>query len=205
MANKLAGQRAKFTKALADYQRTDDEAKKQGAERRMAEVLSEAPANGFTETEVTQGAEILDEVRRLVERGVYSTDDTSSDDELTEELQQTVDTSDCREAGNGNQSVYAYGYRCAPDRLKVGRSDGDVVNRIARQISTSTPDKPALVLIIRTGDCRGLEKAIQGVLRVRGRKVIGGGDEWYMTTREELIQIHNLIIGPSTPEKPAVY
>jgi hypothetical protein len=202
MANKLAGQRAKFTKALADYQRTDDENKKRGAARRMAEVLTEAPANGFTEIEVTQGAEIPDEVRRLVEGGINSNGPSSDDpDQLTEELQQTVDTSDFQETGDGNQCVYAYGYRCAPDRLKVGRSDGDVINRIARQISTGTPDKPTLVLVIRTGDCRGLEKAIQGVLQVRGRKIIGGGDEWYITTRDELLQIHTLIIGSSIPRE----
>jgi hypothetical protein len=52
--DKRAGQRAKFTKALADYQRTDDDDKKRQAASLMAEVLRDAPTNGFTELEVTQ-------------------------------------------------------------------------------------------------------------------------------------------------------
>jgi hypothetical protein len=122
MANKLAGQRAKFTKALADYNKTDDEVKKQGAARRMAEVLWEAPENRFTEPEVTQGEEVPSEVRRLVEQGGLDVKGASPEDpdQRIRELQQTVDASDLHETGSGSQFVYAYGYRCAPDRLKVG-------------------------------------------------------------------------------------
>jgi hypothetical protein len=71
-----------------------------------------------------------------------------------------------------------------------------VIDRIARQISTGTPDKPALLLVIRTDDCTSLERAMQGVLEVRGRKVIGGGDEWYFVTRDELVQVYKMIVGP---------
>jgi len=197
MANKLAGQKAKFTKALADYNRTDDEDKKYSAARRMAEVLWEAPRNGFTETEVTQEEEVPSEVRRLVEHGGLETRGTSPDDsdQRIRELEQTVDASDLQEIGSGSQFVYAYGYRCAPDRLKVGRTKGEVIDRVAGQIKTSTPDKPALFLIIRTDNCSSLEKAMQGVLEVRGRKVMGGGDEWYIVTRDELVQVYKMVIG----------
>jgi hypothetical protein len=79
--------------------------------------------------------------------------------------------------------------------LKVGRCEGDVVTRISSQISTSTPDKPVLALIIRTDDCRSLEKALHGVLQVRGRKVSGGGDEWFQTDSSELVQIYEMCTG----------
>jgi len=82
------------------------------------------------------------------------------------------------------------------NRLKVGRTKGEVIDRIARQISTGTPDKPALFLIIRTDDCISLEPAMQGVLEVRGRKPTGGGHEWYSVTRDELVQVYKVIIGP---------
>jgi hypothetical protein len=194
MANKLAGQKAKFTKALLDWQKTEDEGKRQNAARRMAEVIAEAPRSGFAEAEVTQGEEVAARVRELLQNGAVSPEPSPDDPELlVRQLQQTVDTCNSRETGRGAQFVYAYGYRCAPDRLKIGRSDGDVVKRIASQINTGTPDKPALSLVIRTEDCRALEKTIHGVLEFRKRKVAGGGDEWYLVTRDELIQIYKAI------------
>src|SRR5438045_1472302 len=77
--------------------------------------------------------------------------------------------------------VYAYGYCCAPDRLKVGLTVGDTVQRIAAQIGTSTPDKPMLLLEIRTHDCSSLERAIHAILEYRGLKIAGGGKEWFRT------------------------
>jgi hypothetical protein len=99
MASRLAGQRAKFTKALADYSKTDDEEKKQGAARRMAEVLIEAPKLRFTEVQVTQGQEVPSEVRRLVEHGGLVVAHQASDDpdQRIWELQQTVDASEHEE------------------------------------------------------------------------------------------------------------
>jgi hypothetical protein len=47
------------------------------------------------------------------------------------------------------------------------------VDRIATQISTSTPDKPVLSLEIRTHDCGSLEKAIHATLEYRGKKISG--------------------------------
>jgi hypothetical protein len=193
--DKRAGQRAKFTKALADYQRTDDDDKKRRAASLMAEVLRDAPTNGFTELEVTQGADVPDEVRRLVlhPNGVVEqrTDDAAL---LTEELEQRVDSTDCLKLGEGSQSVYAYGYRCVPGRLKIGRTDGEVIDRIVRQINESTPDKPALSLVIRTENARALERGLQAILEVRDHKIRGGGDEWYETTRDELVELYQSIV-----------
>jgi hypothetical protein len=191
--DKRAGQRAKFTKALADYQRTDDDDKKRRAALLMAEVLRDAPTNGFTELEVTQ--DVPDEVRRLVEHpGVVEQQGPDDADQLTKELKQRVDSTDCQELGDGSQSVYAYGYRCVPGRLKVGRTDGEVIDRIVRQINESTPDRPALSLVIRTENARALERGLQAVLELRDRKVMGAGDEWYVTTRDELVELYQSIM-----------
>ena len=65
-------------------------------------------------------------------------------------LAKAVDASNVREFGEGQQNVYVYGYDFAPDRLKVGKAEGDVVRRIASQINTGTPGKPLLYLIFRT-------------------------------------------------------
>jgi hypothetical protein len=55
MANKLAGQRAKFSKARAIFYSTSDDTQRHHAAELMTEVLAEAPFNDFTEDEVTQG------------------------------------------------------------------------------------------------------------------------------------------------------
>jgi hypothetical protein len=95
--------------------------------------------------------------------------------------------------GEGANVVYAYGYRCAPDRLKVGLTTGDAVQRIAAQISTGTPDKPVLLLEIRTHDCGSLERAIHAILEYRGLKIAGAGKEWFKATREEVAAIYHSI------------
>ncbi len=196
MSNKLAGQRAKYTKALSSFRSTDDEDNKSKFARYMAEVLSQAAQNGFTVDQVTQGAEIPVDVQQLVQGGLHFAEPPPDDpDQLVREMQQMVDTAELQETGSGSQFVYAYGYRCAPDRLKIGRSEGDVIKRIASQIATGTPDKPALFLTIKTDHCRSLERAIHSVLEVHGRKVSGGGDEWYRTTCQEVMQIYMTIVG----------
>jgi len=88
-------------------------------------------------------------------------------------VEEAADTSDVVRLGDGQSVVYAYGYRCAPDRLKVGLTTGDTVQRIVAQISTGTPDKPTLVLEIRSHDCSSLERALHAVLEYRGAKVVG--------------------------------
>lgn len=195
MANKLAGQRAKFSRARAIFYSTSGEAQRHRAAELMAEVLAEAPANGFTEDDVTQGEDVPDEARQLSTRrpieGPASEDDP---DALVAALQTTVDTDDVREIGEGDEFVYAYGYRCAPDRLKIGSCSGDALARIAAQIGTGTPDKPVLLLRIRTHDCRALERILHGMFRLKGKQIPGAGAEWFIATRDDLIHAYEKVI-----------
>jgi T5orf172 domain-containing protein len=122
----------------------------------------------------------------------------SGEQDITEEqaietLAEAVDTSGVIREGEGSGVVYAYGYRCAPDRLKIGLTESDTVQRIAAQIATSTPDKPVLLLEIRTNTCRALERAIHGALETRGQKIVGGGAEWFRSTRDEVLAIYKFI------------
>jgi hypothetical protein len=202
----LAGQRAAFTKALVAYSRTEDENQKRIAGLKMADIINRCKAKGFTQDQITQGADIpsmLTLIQNAEIPGSVQEPLLEDPARLVCELQQAVDMSDQVTLDRGNQCVYAYGYRCAPDRLKEGRTDGDVITRIAGQISTGTPGQPALFLIIRTADCRGLEMAMQGALRVRGRKIAGGGDEWFLTTHDELTEIYEAIIGFGNGERVA--
>lgn len=193
MANKLAGQRAKFSRARAIYYTSTDEMQRQRAVTLMAEVLADAPANGFSEADVTQGEDVPSDVRALATTISGASDDTS--EAIIDDLPLPVDISQVCELGEGEEFVYAYGYACAPDRLKLGSCAGDVVARIAAQISTGTPDKPLLLLKIATHDCRALERALHAIFRLKGKQIAGAGAEWFKVTIEEIVAAYERVIG----------
>lgn len=115
--------------------------------------------------------------------------------ELVDGPSGAVDVSDCTVLGEGAETVYAYGYRCAPDRLKIGSCRGDAASRVANQIATGTPDRPVLFLEIRTHDCRALERVLHGLFRLQGRKIEGAGAEWFLVSRDEVIAACRRVLG----------
>jgi hypothetical protein len=161
----------------------------------MAKTIAAAPANGFTIEEVTQGQSYpADEVAKYVNDPIaVASEPEISEDSALKSLASTVDTSDVIRDGQGRGALYAYGYRCAPDRLKIGITDNDTVQRIAAQISTGTPDRPVLLVEIKSDVPRALERAMHGILEARDKKVSGGGAEWFRTTREEVLEIYRFI------------
>jgi hypothetical protein len=191
----LPGQRAQFTWALNQYNLAEDAERKAYYARRMAKYIAAAPTNGFTVEQVTQGQIYpIGDVAQYLSSANSDTDPGISEGEALHEVAASVDTSDVLRLGDGPKVVYAYGYRCAPDRLKIGLTEGDAVQRITAQISTGTPDKPVLFLEIRTHDCNSLERAIHATLEYRGSKVPGAGKEWFKTSREEVIAIYEAIV-----------
>ena len=116
-----------------------------------------------------------------------------SEEQAIRTVEEAVDTTDVVRKGEGAGIVYAYGYRCCEDRLKVGLTEANTVQRIAAQIGTSTPDKPVLLVEIKTNQCPALERAIQATLETRGRKIAGGGTEWFKASRDEVLAIYDFI------------
>jgi hypothetical protein len=188
----LPGQRAQFTWALNQYNKFEDDADKRAQfAASMAKTISNAPSNGFSVEEVTQGQSYpADEIQKYLADHSVAGEPGISEAEAKEKLKQLVDTSKVKYIGSGTGSVYAFGYNCAPDRLKIGRTDKDVVQRIAGQISTSTPDMPVLFLEMKTNSSLYLEKALHGILSLRGQKISGGGDEWFVTSTKEIEEIY---------------
>jgi T5orf172 domain len=188
----LPGQRAQFTWALNQYKLSEDDSDKRvHFAKLMANTIRNAPSNGFSVEEVTQGQSYpADEIQKYFSDQNISTEPGISEAEASEKLKQLVDTSNAIYLGSGAGSVYAYGYRCAPDRLKIGRTDKDVIQRIVQQISTSTPDIPVLFLEIKSDKNQYLEKALHAILSYRGQKVLGGGDEWFITSPKEIEQLY---------------
>jgi hypothetical protein len=190
----LPGQRAQFTWALNQYNLAEDADRKAYFAKRMAKYIAAAPANGFTVEQVTQGQLYpTAEVAQYLPTASSDNDPGISEADALNEIAKAVDTSDVIRFGQGPKTVYAYGYRCAPDRLKIGLTEGDAVERIAAQISTGTPDQPVLLLEIKTHDCSSLERAIHATLEYRGSKIKGGGKEWFKTDRDAIVAIYKSI------------
>lgn len=191
----LPGQRAQFTWALNQYNATEEPTEKAKYAERMAKYIDEAPRNSFSVEQVTQGQSYpADEVARYIgQPAIGASDSDISEEQAVQRLANAVDTSMAIREGEGTGTVYAYGYACTPDRLKVGMTNGDAVQRIAAQISTSTPDRPVLLLEIKTNTCRALERAVHGVLETRAQKIVGGGAEWFRTNRDEVLAIYRFI------------
>jgi hypothetical protein len=190
----LAGQRAQFTWALNQYNLAEDAETRSKFAKRMAKYIAAAPSNGFTVEEVTQGQIYpASEVEQYIHDPNLNDEPGITEEQAIRTVEEAVDTADVVRKGDGAGIVYAYGYRCCGDRLKVGFTEANSVQRIAAQIGTSTPDKPVLLIEIRTDQCRALERAIQATLETRGRKISGGGTEWFKATRDEVLAIYEFI------------
>jgi hypothetical protein len=189
----LAGQRAQFTWALNQYNLSEDPDTRAKFAQRMAKYIAAAPANGFTVAQVTTGQSYPSEVDQFINDPSISDDPGITEEQAVRTVKDIVDTTDVTKIGEGAGVVYAYGYRCCPDRIKVGSTDSDTVERIAQHIYTSTPDKPVLFLEIKTNKCRALEKAIQATLETRGCKIAGGGAEWFKASRDDILAIYQFV------------
>jgi hypothetical protein len=189
----LAGQRAQFTWSLNQYNLSEDPETRAKFARRMAKYIAAAPGNGFTVSQVTTGQSYPSEVDQFLNDPSVIDDSGPTEEQAVNTVKETVDTSEVKKMGDGGGIVYAYGYRCCQDRIKIGSTDYDAVERIAQQINTGTPDKPVLLIEIRTNKCRALERAIQATLETRGCKIAGGGAEWFKASRDDIVAIYQFI------------
>ena len=73
---------------------------------------------------------------------------------------------------------------------KIGKTDKDPENRVKAQTS-GVLVPPHIGLLFRTDEHSALEKAIHGILTVRGRHL---KKEWFLTNPREVIEIYDFII-----------
>src|SRR3954451_24674331 len=126
MAN-LAGQRANYTWAVNQYNLAEDDVKREDCAKRIAKYLKASLEAGFTIKEITRDIPYpVAEVEKYMEDAIA---DGGSEQEAIKAIAQAVDTSDVVYLGQGTGVVYAYGYRCIGDRLKVGSTEADAIQR----------------------------------------------------------------------------
>jgi hypothetical protein len=197
--DKRRGQRMLLTKWLKIYNSTDDEGERERAARKLADVLAWAKSVGMSPSEIGEERDLPHRALELLKAGggIDSPADDAEVREAVREVETSVNTVNVTRLGEGNGSVYIYGYDCAPDRMKIGRTDGDVIGRIVNRINESTPDRPVLHLVFSTSNPGALERALHGALVLRNRKVDGGGKEWYRTTVAEIVTIYQSLLGES--------
>ncbi len=108
------------------------------------------------------------------------------------------------EIGTGKSAVYLYYlplYRQIAEQkdqtfwqCKIGRTDGDPLQRILSQAATDLPEKPHVAIIIRTDFSFELENIIHDVLTIRGKKIDNSpGAEWFLTSPDEVLSIYDFI------------
>jgi hypothetical protein len=188
---RLAGQQAKFTMYLRQYRATEDPAFAASA----ASYLRWAKNNGFTIAGFTKSDAVPEAILRLVDDGAGGV----TVDEAVRANESAIDTSDVLRLGQGPEHVYGYGYAVAPGCIKVGSTKKmSPVERIARQIETSTPGQPVLLIAIATANSQALERALHGTLECRGRKITGGGSEWFRAHRDEIASLVEFVLADTT-------
>ena len=115
-----------------------------------------------------------------------------------EKVVKNVDTSKVKVIGKGSESVYLYYFPTYQlfNKLymevpyfpcNIGKTIGDVKDRVSDQIGQQLPEKPKIALIIRTDDCEALETKIHDELKRKGcwldpksgANVVGV--EWFLT------------------------
>lgn len=91
----------------------------------------------------------------------------------------------------------AYKRPSGPYPIKVGKGTHPLA-RITQQV-TSMPEQPEVLGTFEHPEADNLERAVQYVLKVRGkRKADAPGTEWFNTTPDEVVKLVKWIVGQPT-------
>lgn len=160
----------------------------------QAEYISHGNPQGrgrwriFDENEISEQNTLFDDI-----------DDEDDESDIVLEQQDTYKT-----IGTGDESVYMYYFSSDKELAelkgnnvypcKIGKSNGDPVNRIMAQLGTSNHEMPILAFVMQTDSSSVLENVLQGILRLQNKMISGGvGKEWFMTSPEQIEDIYKLI------------
>jgi len=136
----------------------------------MAKYIVAAPSYGATVDQITR-----DKNYPAAEVAQYLNDpDIAAEPDIFEEqalrsVEAAIDVSNVKRIGEGEGVVYAYGYACSPDRLKVG----------SQELDTGAAD--------RGTDRNEHARQARSTLEARECKISGGGAEWFKTSQDEVV------------------
>lgn len=120
-----------------------------------------------------------------------------SEEEIEDELMDQNDV----EAEEFDGSIYAFTFpalvnKDTPFPIKIGKTTGDVIQRVEKQCrSSATFDNPIILGSWQVKRVSAMESAIHNVLRSRGKwRENVPGIEWFDTTLEEIESIVKFIV-----------
>ena len=84
---------------------------------------------------------------------------------------------------------------------KIGRTSSEDLNRVLQQTNAAIPEKPEVLLHIRTDASVELERAIHLILKLRGKhNKDSPGTEWFKTNCNEIEEIYLFIMNIKSKE-----
>ena len=142
----LTTHQSNFTWARNQYNKSDNPDDQAKYIRYMAKYLAEGLSDNFTQEQITHGKDYAAEVDKHISDATSDALPSISEDQARKEIEEAVDVDGVMRIGEGVAAVYAYGYRCCPDRLKVGYTAGGVVQRIAAKSLQAHQTNPSFIL-----------------------------------------------------------
>ena len=109
------------------------------------------------------------------------------------------------EIGTGSESIYIFSYPTYRENAnlkkkkfwlhKIGRTRSEDLHRVLQQTNTAVPEKPEILLHIRTDSSILMENAIHTILKLRGKHSKDSpGNEWFKTNCSEIEEIYLFIM-----------
>jgi hypothetical protein len=136
--------KAQFTRALYQYNLSDDSDRREHFARRIAKYIRLGEDNGFTVEQVTQGQSYpADEVQKILREdpGVPDEPDVS-EDQAAAELAQLVDTSSVKRRGAGTGSYMLTDTDVPPTVSKWDTPKGTRFNGLFNKSAPALPTYP---------------------------------------------------------------
>lgn len=107
--------------------------------------------------------------------------------------------------GDGTESVYLYWFPSHKElatlkteavwKCKIGRSLGNVEERVNDQCGTSNAEAPIIGLVIKTPNCAELEEVLHKILKFKGKHVQDAvGKEWFLTSPNEVLLLYSVLL-----------
>ena len=144
------------------------------------------------------------DLEEIVKQALQSLSHSGKANRLSPNIWRVPQYADQQIFGSGKHWVYLYYFSTDKGeaesndksvwRCKIGKADKNPENRVKAQTS-GVPVPPRIALLLRTDEHIALEKAIHGILTVRGRHLKSAqGKEWFLTNPEEVEKIYDFII-----------
>ena len=151
---------------------------------------------------------INEETWEITERGLQKLEESNQTNKIENIVKNTKSNNILvakSEIGTGSESIYVFSYPKHRELAelqnkrfwlhKIGRTRSEDLHRVLQQTNTAVPEKPEILLHIRTDSSILMENAIHTILKLRGKHSKDSpGNEWFKTNCSEIEEIYLFIM-----------